>query len=235
MLELNKRCSCLNTAISKVLPIIVLVVAAVAVAGYFTLLQSPSPQAKPEPINAQQPTPKPAELQQDPRAASLRQIAEKYIKQFASKDVDGMMTNYIPENAYAEWGGVNAGSFAGRYDGTHNIRILWSSIIANTVNITERHEGYDARINGDNAEVKYAVYFNGTGTQIGRFEIKTDVIQKYQYMDGKWLINNDLWIFRTFKTEQVVEGTVFPLHWRKVGDFSVWNDRAKEIFSTLMP
>jgi hypothetical protein len=221
----------LNQAISKVLPIIVLVAVVAVVVGYFVLLQPP----KPEPINAQQPTLKPPEPQQDSRAGSLRETAERHIRQFNSKDVDGMMANYIPENAYAEWGGVNAGTFAGKYDGTHNIRILWSSIISNTVNITERHESYDGRIVGDNAEVKYTVYFNGTGTQIGRFEIKTDVIQKYQYVNGRWLINNDLWIFRAFKTEQVVEGTVFPLHWRKAGDFSVWNDRAKEIFSRLMP
>ena len=225
----------MNQAISKILPIIVLIVVAAGVAGYFILLQPPSPQAKQEPVNVQQPTTKPPELQQDQRAVSLRQTAEKHIKQLNSKDVDGMMANYIPENAYAEWGGINAGTFAGKYDGTHNIRILWSSIIANTVNITERHEGYDGRINRDNAEVKYTVYLNGTGTQIGRFEMKIDVIQKYQYINGKWLIDNDLWIFRTFKTEQVVEGTVFPLHWRKAGDFSVWNDRAKEIFTRLMP
>ncbi|MBI2126241.1 MAG: hypothetical protein HYU02_02870 [Thaumarchaeota archaeon] len=225
----------MGRAISKILPIIMAIVAITGVAGYFLLTQPSRSQGTPEPVNLQQPIPKGDGPQQDPRAPSLRQTAENYIKQFASKDVDGMMTNYIPENAYAEWGGVNAGTFAGKYDGTHNIRILWSSIIANTVNITEKHEGYDGRINGDNADVKYVVYFNGTGTQIGSFEIKTDIIQKYQYINGKWLINNDLWIFRTFKTEQVVEGTVFPLHWRKAGDFSVWNDRAKEIFAHLMP
>ncbi len=49
---------------------------------------------------------------------------------------------------------------------------------------------------------------------------------------SRWLITGETWEFVVFKTEVIAEGTVFPLHWQKRGDFSVWDDRMRQLFSS---
>ena len=44
-----------------------------------------------------------------------------------------------------------------------------------------------------------------------------------EFSDGQWLIIDDRWDFTNFETEVVAEGTVFPLQWYKLGDYSVLN------------
>lgn len=236
----------LKTAISKVVPIVLIVALGLVVAaGYVFVIQQPSQVKQPEQVN---PLPQPPQPQQpaapqqpprqpqpgrapaqDPRADSLSQTVVAHLGRLAARDVRGLMEAYIPDKAYAEWGG-QAGAFAGRYDGTPNIRILWAQIVGNTVAISYKIANYDATIDGDKATVRYTLNLNGTGKLIGDFDMNIDAIQKFVFKDGKWLMDNDLWVFRVFRTSVVADATVFPLHWKKRGDFSVWDDRIKDLF-----
>ena len=232
----------LNKAISKVVLVAVLaVVVVVGGAGYFLILQQ-TPQRPPEQINPV-PIPQPAPVPspqpqipsvQDPRADALRKAIITHLDKLAARDARGLMDIYVPDKAYAEWAN-QAGTFAGKYDGTGNIRILWAQIIGNSITIGYKLDNYDAKITGDRAEVRYKLYLNGTGKLIGDFQMDVDAIQRFAYADGKWLMDYDFWNFRSFKTSIVADGTVFPLNWRKVGDFSVWNDRIKDLFSLSRP
>ncbi|MCS4538658.1 MAG: hypothetical protein HYY67_07370 [Thaumarchaeota archaeon] len=232
-----------NNALSKVVLIAVLaVVVVVGAAGYFLILQQ-TPQVAPGQINQvpAQPAPQqapsspqaPAPVQEQ-RADALKQAIITHLDKLAARDARGLMDVYIPDRAYAEWAN-QAGVFAGKYDGTGNIRILWAQIIGNSITIGYRIDNYDAKITGDRAEVRYKLYLNGTGKEIGDFQMEVDAIQKFIYADGKWLMDYDYWNFRVFKTSIVADGTVFPLHWRKLGDYSVWNDRIKDLFSFGRP
>jgi len=233
-----------NRALSKVVLIAVLaVVVVVGAAGYFVILQQ-TPQVPPGQINRvpAQPAPQPAPSNpqpqaspvQDPRVAALKQAIITHLDKLAARDARGLMDIYVPDKAYAEWAN-QAGVFAGKYDGTGNIRILWAQIIGNSITVGYKIDNYDAKITGDRAEVRYKLYLNGTGKQIGDFQMEVDAIQKLVYTDGKWLMDYDYWNFRVFRTSIVADGTVFPLNWRKLGDFSVWNDRIKDLFSFGRP
>ena len=228
-----------HKALSKVVLVAVLaVVVVVGAAGYFLILQQ-TPQRPPEQINpvpVPQPSPQPAPNPQpqppptqDPRADALRKTIIKHLDMLSARDVRGLMEIYVPEKAYAEWAN-QAGVFAGKYDGTGNIRILWAQIIGNAISIRYTVDKYDAKISGDTAEVKYSLYLNGTGKQIGDYEMNIDAIGRFVYVDGKWLMNYDFWNFRVFRSSIVDDGTVFPLNWRRLGDYSVWNDRLKNLF-----
>lgn len=231
-----------NNALSKVVLVAVLaVVIVVGAAGYFVILQQ-TPQVPPGQINQVpgQPAPQPApsspqpQAPPDPREPQLRQAIITHLDKLAARDARGLMDIYIPDKASAEWAN-QAGVFAGKYYGTGNIRILWAQIIGNTITIGYKIDNYDAKITGDRAEVRYKLYMNGTGKQIGDFQMEVDAIQKFIYADGKWLMDYDYWNFRVFKTSIVADGTVFPLNWRKLGDYSVWNDRIKDLFSFSRP
>ena len=233
-----------NSALSRVVLVAVLaVVVLVGAAGYFIILQQ-TPQAPPGQINqvpvppAPQPAPSNPQPQappaQDPRADALRLAIIAHLDRLAARDARGLMEIYAPDKAYAEWAN-QAGVYAGKYDGTGNIRILWAQIIGTSIKIGYKLDNYVAKISGDRAEVTYKLYLNGTGKEIGDFEMNVDATQKFAYVGGKWLMDFDYWNFRTFRTSVVADGTVFPLNWRKLGDFSVWNDRIKDLFSFGRP
>ena len=229
----------------------VLAVVVVGAGGYLLILQQPSqitpgqinqvPIAQPPPSSPQQPPAVPAPNPQpqapagpDPREGPLKEAIIAHLDKLAARDARGLMDIYIPDKAYAEWAN-QAGVFAGKYDGTGNIRILWAQIIGNSIAIQYRIDSYNSKITGDRAEVRYKLYLNGTGKQIGDFYMEIDAIQRFVYTNGKWLMDYDFWNFRVFRTSIVADGTVFPLNWRKLGDFSVWNDRIKDLFSFGRP
>lgn len=220
-------------ATSRTIIVILIVIVVVGVGvGYLAIL-STKPE-EPKPSQNLQPKIPPSPSAQDSRAEALRQAIIDHLDKLAAKDVRGLMEIYVPDKAYLEWGG-QAGSLAGKYQGTSNIRINWAAAVGNTASIKYRLENYDAKIDGDRAEVRYKLFLNGTGKLIGDFEMNIDALQRFVYVDGKWLMDYDLWIFRSFKTSIVADATVFPLHWKKQGDFSVWSNRAKELFPGVWP
>lgn len=228
----------LKSAISKVILLaLISVIVVVGAAGYYLVvpqgLTSTPPVNNIPPPQPEQPRPPEVSPQipagEDPRADALRQAIVNHLDKLVARDVRGLMEIYIPDKAYAEWA-KQAGVFAGRYDGTSNIRILWAQIVGNTESVSYKIDNYNAKIDGDRAEVTYKLFLNGTGKFIGEFEIDVDAIQKFVYVDGRWLMDNDVWVFQSFRTSVVADATVFPLHWRKRGDFSVWDDRIKELF-----
>jgi hypothetical protein len=152
------------------------------------------------------------------------------LKSFEAKDVPKMLSTYVQTGAYSEWKG-QAGAFAGKYDGFGNVRILYASVIGNTDNIKWTLSNYKAAVTGDAATVTFSLVGEGHGKLVGEFTMNIDVAEKWVFQGGKWLIQRDDWDFKVFKTEIVAEGTVFPIHWRKLGDFSFWNDRIKQLFA----
>ena len=127
-------------------------------------------------------------------------------------------------------GGQVGPTFGGKYLGQGNLRILFASVIGNTNRIRFEIKNYDATITGDKALVKLVLYGEGHGKLIGNFTMGVEATMKYVYEADKWLIQDDRWNFKVFKTEMLADATVFPLHWRRSGDFSAWNDRLKSLF-----
>ncbi|MBI2126944.1 MAG: nuclear transport factor 2 family protein [Thaumarchaeota archaeon] len=194
----------------------------------------PAPEQPPPAPVPEQPKPAPAPApvpqQVDPvKEAALKSAVEVYLKAFEAKDIPKLMTYYVQTGTYAEWKG-QAGAFAGKYDGFGNVRILFASVAGNTDNIKVQMSDYKADIVGDTATVTFKEHNEGHGKLVGDFTMEIDVTQKWVYQGGKWSLQRDDWNFTLFKTELVAEGTVFPIHWRKLGDFSFWNDRVRQLF-----
>ncbi len=162
-------------------------------------------------------------------APALMAAVIQHFTTLEAKDVPKLMTDYVQQGTYTEWKG-QSGAFAGKYDGFGNVRILYASVAGNMDNIKIRVSNYKANITGDAALVTLTLDNTGHGKLIGDFTMKIDVVQLWVYRGAKWLILNEWWDYKVFKTELVAEGTVFPLHWRRLGDFSVWNERVKVVF-----
>ncbi len=160
---------------------------------------------------------------------ALKTAVEGHFNKFAAKDVPSLMSDYTQTGTYAEWKG-QAGAFAGKYDGFPRIRILYATIAGNIQDVKVSFQDYKADISGDTATVSMKVLGDGHGKLIGAFNMDVNAIQKWVYQGGKWLLQDDRWDFKLFKTELVAEGTVFPINWRSLGDFSGWTDRIKSLF-----
>ena len=244
MMHLNRN------GISKVMAVVATVIIVVGTASaYFFVFQSGAPAqqqvsappvakpqqpaqppAQPPPAQPQQPAQPPAGAVDSAKADALQKAVEGHFNKFAARDAPGLMADYIQTGTYAEWKG-QAGAFAGRYDGFPRIRILYATIAGNTESIKGiKIENYKADIAGDTATVTMRVITAGRGKLIGAFDMEVDVVQKWVYQNAKWWLQDDRWDFKVFKTEIVAEGTVFPINWRKLGDFSGLNDRIKALF-----
>jgi hypothetical protein len=238
---------------SKVIAVIAAIVIVVGTASaYFFVLQpgapaqqQVSPAAAPQPEQAAPALPPEQQVQQavqpppvqlpagvidTAKADALKTTVDGHFNKFATKDVPGLMADYTQTGTYTEWKG-QAGAFAGRYDGFPRVRILYATIAGNIESIKGiRIENYKADIAGDTATVAMKVVGAGRGKLIGAFDMEVEATQKWVYHGGNWFLQDDRWDFKVFKTEIVAEGTVFPINWRKIGDFSGWNDRIKSLF-----
>lgn len=224
-------------AISKVISIAVgISVVAIVVVGVLLIVpigprpiepvepDRPPPEVKPGPLEP------PLAVGEHPAAEQLEQRVETYFEAFEAKDVQEMLSFYVnSRDTFAEWSG-QAGVFAGTYQGYGNIRILLSSIIGNINDIQIMRDNYQVEFDGDSATVSMNLISTGHGKLIGEFDMEMDVTTIWEYTDGTWMMIDDRWDFTLFETEIVVEATVFPLHWRKRGDFSVWDKRLAELF-----
>jgi len=191
--------------------------------------QPVQPPAQP-PIQPQQPVQPPAGGVDPAKADALKAAVEGHFSKFAAKDVIALMADYTQTRTYAEWSG-QAGAFAGKYDGFPRVRILYATIAGNIESIKGiRIENYKADIAGDTATVAMKVVGAGRGKLIGAFDMEVEATQKWVYQGVNWFLQDDRWDFKVFKTEIVADGTVFPINWRKIGDFSGWNDRIKSLF-----
>ena len=84
-------------------------------------------------------------------------------------------------------------------------------------------QSYDVTFTGDQATVVHTLYNVGEGKLIGEFSMEVNAVSVWEFSDGQWLMIDDRWEFMSFETEVVAEGTVFPLQWYKLGDYSVLN------------
>ena len=80
---------------------------------------------------------------------------------------------------------------------------------------------YDVTFDGDKATVVAQLVNTGHGKLIGEFSMEIDAVTIWELSNDEWKIIDDRWVFTFFKTEVVAEGTVFPLKWDKIGDFSI--------------
>lgn len=164
------------------------------------------------------------------RVDALKATVYNHFSKFEAKNVPSLMQDYTRDGTYAEWSGQASGAFGGKYSGYNNLRILFASVIGNTDNIKFEIKSYDAALSEDKAIIRLTLYGEGHGKLIGDFTMDVEATMRYVYQDDKWLIQADRWNFKVFKTEMLAQATVFPIHWRKVGDFNVLDDRIKSLF-----
>ena len=224
-----------KSRMAKINPIVIVgIIAVLVIVGVAGFMLLPSGPSTVEPIpnelgdarlgGGEQVPVEPAVPAQLGEAASeqLRQRVESYFETFETKDIPNIQLFYLnSKDTFVQWRG-NAGVFVGSYNGFGNIRILLASVMSNTQEIEITLNDYNAEFDGNMATTRYQVITAGSGKMVGNFVMDIDVVTIWVFEDGEWMITDDRWSFNFFCAELMVEGTVFPLHWKKIGDFSAW-------------
>ncbi len=171
-------------------------------------------------------------------AEELKLTVERHFKKFEAKNfreqTDGLLSDYDnSRDTLVEWT-RQAGIYAGTYRGFNSLTILYAQVLGNTESINITISNYEAKFSEEGASTTMHLLNLGRGKVIGEFEMEIDVEMDWIFDEerSRWLITNETWEFVLFKTQTIAEGTVFPLHWQKRGDFSVWDDRIKQLFSS---
>ncbi len=169
-------------------------------------------------------------------ADELKLAVERHFEKFEAKNfreqTDGLLSDY--ENSgdtVVEWT-RQAGIYAGTYRGFNSLTILYAQVLGNTESINITITNYEAQFSEEGAITTMHLLNLGQGKIIGEFEMQIDVSMDWIFDEegSRWLITGETWEFVVFKTEVIAEGTVFPLHWQKRGDFSIWDDRIRQLF-----
>lgn len=169
--------------------------------------------------------------------AQLKATVEEHFRKFEAKNfreqTNGLLSDYDNSGeTHVEWT-RQAGVYAGTYRGFNSLTILYAQVLGNTESINITISNYEADFSDSGARTTMHLLNMGQGKIIGEFEMEIDVTMDWILNeDSNWLITDETWEFVVFKTETVVEGTVFPLHWQKRGDFSVWDDRIRDLFAS---
>jgi len=174
----------------------------------------------------------------DQRAEQLLLAVEDHFEKFEDRNykvgTNGLLSDYLDsQETTAEWTGPQAGFYGGTYRGFLSLRILYASVLGNTESINITISNYEATIEGDRATTTMHLLNTGVGKTIGEFEMDVDVTMMWLFQEenAQWLITDETWVFEIFKVELVAEGTVFPLHWLKRGDFSIWDERTSKLLA----
>lgn len=169
-------------------------------------------------------------------AEELKLTVERHFEKFEAKNfreqTDGLLSDYKNSgDIVVEWT-RQAGVYAGTYRGFNSLTILYAQVLGNTESINVTITNYEAQFSVEGASTTMHLLNLGRGKTIGEFEMEIDVSIDWIFDEegSRWLITNETWEFVVFKTETIAEGTVFPLHWQKRGDFSVWDERIKQLF-----
>ena len=155
----------------------------------------------------------------------------EHFEKLEALEVPPLLEDYSQNNPTVIWDGQFAGVFAGKYDGFTNVRILYSQITAITHHLNWTIENYDAEINGDEAKVTFDLELFGNSSVLYNYQFKISATINYVYEDGRWLIQHENWVFTFLKADILASGTVFPLHWRKRGDYSIWDERVQHLIN----
>jgi len=171
-------------------------------------------------------------------AEELKLTVERHFEKFEAKNfreqTDGLLSDYEnSRDTVVEWT-RQAGIYAGTYRGFNSLTILYAQVLGNTESINITITNYEAQLSEEGAITTMHLLNLGQGKIIGEFEMQIDVSMDWIFDEegSRWLITGETWEFVVFKTEVIAEGTVFPLHWQKRGDFSVWDDRMRQLFSS---
>ena len=169
-------------------------------------------------------------------ADELKLAVERHFEKFEAKNfreqTDGLLSDY--ENSgdtVVEWT-RQAGIYAGTYRGFNSLTILYAQVLGNTESINITITNYEAQFSEEGAITTMHLLNLGQGKLIGEFTMEIDVSMDWIFDEegSRWLITGETWEFVVFKTEVIAEGTVFPLHWQKRGDFSIWDEGMRQLF-----
>ncbi len=169
-------------------------------------------------------------------ADDLKLAVERHFEKFEAKNfreqTDGLLSDY--ENSgdtVVEWT-RQAGIYAGTYRGFNSLTILYAQVLGNTESINITITNYEAQFSEEGAITTMHLLNLGQGKLIGEFTMEIDVSMDWIFDEegSRWLITGETWEFVVFKTEIIAEGTVFPLHWQKRGDFSIWDEGMRQLF-----
>ncbi len=169
-------------------------------------------------------------------ADELKLAVERHFEKFEAKNfreqTDGLLSDY--ENSgdtVVEWT-RQAGIYAGTYRGFNSLTILYAQVLGNTESINITITNYEAQFSEAGAITTMHLLNLGQGKIIGEFTMEIDVSMDWIFDEegSRWLITGETWEFVVFKTEVIAEGTVFPLHWQKRGDFSIWDEGMRQLF-----
>ncbi len=121
------------------------------------------------------------------------------------------------QNASVVWSG-NTLSFAGSYNGIDSVRNLLVAFLSSTTRMMISSGGLSSLPSGSPnvAMVNGSIFLSGENADLGYFNGNVNAQYRYVHSDGKWLISEESWNFKSFSTQYSGGATTFP-QWQTSG------------------
>jgi ketosteroid isomerase-like protein len=136
-----------------------------------------------------------------------------YVAAFNRADITGVVTYYSP-NAVVVWtanpNALAAASQSGTYTGANNIKLLYSSTIANAKTISVTVSGLQASSTANSVTLNFTLYMKGDSTVLGTFNGTITASQVWVPSSNGYQITTEKWYYATFNTQNNILATVFP-------------------------
>ncbi|MDA4126029.1 MAG: hypothetical protein OK452_02345 [Thaumarchaeota archaeon] len=136
-----------------------------------------------------------------------------YVAAFNKANITGIVSFYSP-NAIVVWTAnpkaLAAASQAGTYSGTGNIKLLYSTTIANSRSISVTVSGLQATSTSSSVILNFTLSMQGDSSILGPFNGTITASQTWVQSGNNYQITNEKWYYATFNTQNQVTATVFP-------------------------
>jgi ketosteroid isomerase-like protein len=136
-----------------------------------------------------------------------------YVAAFNKANITGLITFYSP-NAVVVWtanaNALAAASQAGTYSGSGNIKLLYSTTIANAQSISVTVSGLQATSTSNSAILNFTLSMKGVSSLLGPFNGTITASQIWVPSGSNYQITNEKWYYATFNTQNQILATVFP-------------------------
>jgi hypothetical protein len=145
--------------------------------------------------------------------AAAESALNGYVGAFNNANITGIVTFYAP-NAVVVWtanpNALAAASQAGTYSGTGNIKLLYSTTIANARTISVSVSGLQAASTSNSVILNFTLSMKGDSSLLGPFNGTITASQTWVPSGSNYQITNEKWYYATFNTQNQVTATVFP-------------------------
>ncbi len=190
-----------RAGISKLAPLVVLIVIILAAGAYvFLSSRSTSPPSTSALGSSSAPTP-------------VQGAVDEYVQDINNRSVDGLV-NFYNSNSVVHWSG-ELGGLQGIYSGSQNIRLLYGASVGKTTQMEANASNYAQDVfSPTNVNTTFNLALHANSTVAGVLNAAIEVSQEWNWGNGGWQISKENWAYTLFYssllTAELGTPTTFP-------------------------